>query len=108
MTTLTHEERLVVNSELQKKGKNLALAYILLIFLGQLGIHRFYLNRKGSAIAQLVLTIVGYLTVLVIIGFIPLVVVWVWIIVDLFLIPNIFKEENSKIEEQILTEIRKD
>src|SRR5690625_5807150 len=72
---LTTEERLLVNSEVQKRGKNILLAYILLIFLGTLGIHRFYLGKTGSAVAQLVLTIVGWMTVVLIIGFIPLVVV---------------------------------
>lgn len=104
---LTNEERMLVNSELQRKGKNMGLAYILLIFLGSLGIHRFYLGRKGSAITQLVLTIVGWLTVAILIGAIPLLVVGVWLIADLFLIPGIIRDENDKTEKEIISTLNK-
>lgn len=39
---LTTEERMLINSEIQAKGKNTLVAYILWFFLGSLGIHRFY------------------------------------------------------------------
>lgn len=92
---LSNEEQLLVNSEVQKRGKNIVAAYLLCIFLGDLGIHRFYLGRKGSAIAQLILTIT-------IIG---LVVSAVWKIVDLFLIPGIVRENNDQLEKVISEEI---
>jgi len=104
---LTTEERLLVNSEVQKRGKNILLAYILLIFLGTLGIHRFYLGKTGSAVAQLVLTIVGWMTVVLIIGFIPLVVVGIWAIVDLFLVPGIIRQQNEEVEREITQELER-
>lgn len=106
-TILTNEERLVVNSEVQKNGKNILIAYILLIFLGVLGIHRFYLNRPGTAIAQLVLTVVGWLTVFIVIGFLPLLVVAVWIFVDLFLVPGMVAEFNNKVELEAIRSLNK-
>ena len=42
-----------------KQEKSMGLAYVLLIFLGQLGIHRFYLGRVGTGVAQLLLSLVG-------------------------------------------------
>ncbi len=82
------------------------LAYVLLIFLGSLGIHRFYLNRKGSAIAQLLLSVIGWITVFIIIGFIPLAIVYIWLFVDLFLIPGMVNRENEIIEKEIIQSLR--
>jgi TM2 domain-containing membrane protein YozV len=103
---LTNEERVLVNSELNRKGKSLLLAYVLLIFLGSLGIHRFYLDRKGSAIAQLLLSVIGWITVFIIIGFIPLAIVYIWLFVDLFLIPGMVNRENEIIEKEIIQSLR--
>ncbi|API94313.1 TM2 domain-containing protein [Virgibacillus pantothenticus] len=97
---------MLVNSELNRKGKNMLLAYVLLIFLGSLGIHRFYLNRKGSAIAQLLLSVIGWITVFIIIGFIPLAIVYIWLFVDLFLIPGMVNRENEIIEKEIIQSLR--
>lgn len=54
------------------------IAYILLgIFLGGLGIHNFYAGYNGKAVAQLLITLLtGWLIV-------PLIVVWIWVIVEL-------------------------
>jgi TM2 domain-containing membrane protein YozV len=84
----------------------LLLAYVLLIFLGSLGIHRFYLDRKGSAIAQLLLSVIGWITVFIIIGFIPLAIVYIWLFVDLFLIPGMVNRENEIIEKEIIQSLR--
>lgn len=91
---LSIEEQLLVNSEVEKNGKNIVLAYVLAIFVGILGIHRFYLGRKGSAIAMLIL---GLFSLGLITG--------VWVIVDLFLIPGIVKENNAVIEAELTSEI---
>lgn len=99
---LTNEERMLINSELQKRGKNMLVAYLLALFLGTLGLHRFYLGLKGTAIAQLVLFIVGMVTVVIIVGFIPLAIVYIWLFIDLFLIPGIIKKENDELEKQII------
>ncbi|MBY7145033.1 TM2 domain-containing protein [Virgibacillus sp. NKC19-3] len=69
-------------------NRNLALAYILWFFLGQLGIHRFYTGRVGSGIAQLLLGLVGWGTTWLFIGWIPLVILWIWLFIDIFLIPG--------------------
>lgn len=107
MMQLTNEERMLVNSELSRKGKNMGLAYILLIFLGTLGIHRFYLGYKGTAIAQLVLTLTGWLTIWILIGILPLIVVGVWVIVDLFLIPGMVERANAEVEKEIIASLQR-
>lgn len=65
--------------------KDMAVAYVLAVFLGCLGIHNFYLGRVGPAVGQLVLTItvIGWLASLV------------WVIIDLFLIPGWVRAWNA-------------
>jgi len=69
-------------------SKSLALSYILWFFFGQLGIHRFYTGRAASGIIQLLLGIFGWATTAIFIGWIPLFVLWIWLFVDIFLIPG--------------------
>lgn len=90
---MTEQQVIVVKTE-----KSAGIAYILLIFLGQLGIHRFYLGKTGSAIAQLLLGIIGWATVWIVIGFVPLGILWIWMAVDLFLVPGMVREANSQIQ----------
>ncbi|WP_208560056.1 TM2 domain-containing protein [Marinilactibacillus kalidii] len=92
---LTNEEKMVVNSEVNNQKKSAGVAYLLWFFLGTLGIHRFYLNRKASAIAQLLLTVVGWLTVVFAIGFVFLLICGVWLLVDLFLIGGMIKKDQA-------------
>lgn len=104
---LTNEERMLVNSEVSRKGKNMLLAYILLIFLGTLGIHRFYLGKKGSAITQLVLTLVGWATTVILVGFGLLAIVGIWVFVDLFLVPGMVNDANNKIEQEVINSLNR-
>ena len=76
--------------------KDMALAYVLWIFLGGFGAHRFYLERTGSGLAILILGLIGWATVWFIVGFVPLAIWGIWLIVDLFLIPGMVREANQK------------
>lgn len=102
---LTNEEKLLVSSEMNRRGKNMLLAYILLIFLGTLGIHRFYIGKTGSAIAILILTMVGWITAVFVVGFVFIAISGVWAFVDLFLVPKMIEETNSKMEKQLVAEV---
>ena len=66
--------------------KSKLIALLLAFFLGSLGIHNFYGGNKQQAIIQLVLTLVGWLTAVILIGFVLVFAVWIWVIVDLILI----------------------
>lgn len=73
--------------EYQEEKKSLAVTYLLWGFVGPFGGHRFYLERTGSAVAMLILS-------LTIVGF---VVTFFWWIVDAILIPGMVKEINRDI-----------
>lgn len=77
--------------------KSMAVAYLLLLFLGGLGIHRFYLNRTGTGLAMLLIFLLSLPLAIVLVGFIGLAIVGIWGIVDLFLVPGMIREENAKI-----------
>jgi TM2 domain-containing membrane protein YozV len=80
----------------QMPPKSLALAYVLWFFFGGLGVHRFYLGRTGTGIAQLLLTLSGAVLTLIGIGLFILAGVGIWLVVDLFLMPAIAREENAR------------
>ena len=74
--------------------RSIALAYVLWFFLGQIGIHRFYTGRVGTGIMQLLLGIIGWATTWLLIGYIPLGILWIWLFIDIFLIPGMCR--NSR------------
>jgi TM2 domain-containing membrane protein YozV len=73
----------------------MTIAYVLAVFLGAFGAHQFYLRHPGIAVTQLVLTVLGWLTAWLIIGWFLIVPVWCWVVVDLFLIPGWVRRANG-------------
>ncbi len=72
--------------------KSKVAAALLAFFLGSFGIHRFYLGHTATAIAMLVLTVVGFLTCGV-----TAAAVGVWAFVDFILIlTGNLKESNGR------------
>lgn len=90
LNQLTDQELLLVNSEVEKNKKGIAVAYILCIFFGSIGGHRYYMGKTGSAIAMTLITV---LTV----GF-GVLVTGIWSFVDLFLIPGWLKDNQNSVE----------
>ena len=75
--------------------KSTGVAYLLWLFLGGFGAHRFYLSYTGTAAAQLLLLIFGWLPF-----FIGWMVLGVWLLVDLFLIPGMAREKNMALADK--------
>lgn len=66
--------------------KSWLVALLLAFFFGTLGVHNFYLGNTSRGVAQLVLTLVGWATAIILIGFFFLAVVGIWAFVELILI----------------------
>ena len=81
--------------------KSTSTAYLLWFFLGGFGAHRFYLGHTGVAVAQLLLTLVGIALAIFAVGFLLLIPVWIWLIVDAFMIPKMVRELNEKLAVQM-------
>ncbi|HSU12631.1 TM2 domain-containing protein [Longimicrobium sp.] len=77
--------------------KSAGVAYALWFFLGMFGAHRFYMNRSGSAAAQLVITVTSWILLFVFIGLFTLFGVAVWVLIDAFLIPDWIREHNNRL-----------
>jgi TM2 domain-containing membrane protein YozV len=76
--------------------KDMMVAYLLAIFLGGFGAHQFYLRNTGSGVTQLVLTLIGAVTSWFFVGLVLLFGVFVWVVVDLFLIPGWVRQSNGQ------------
>ena len=81
--------------------KSVGVAYLLWFFLGMFGAHRFYLGETGTAVAQLLLLIVGAVLTIVLIGFLLLGVLGVWVLLDAVLIPGIVRRHNIELADRL-------
>lgn len=70
----------------QMSDKSKIAAALLAFFLGTLGVHNFYLGYTGRAITQLSLTIVGWITSLLLIGIFFIIGVSIWAFIEFILI----------------------
>jgi len=78
--------------------KSTTVAYVLLIFLGGLGFHRFYIGKVISGLIILVLSLMGM--------FVPFVsiIVGLWLLFDLFTFFVAVDKVNKKNKETALKE----
>ena len=71
----------------QNVSKHSRLAALLLCwFLGGLGAHRFYVGKTGSAVGMLALLVIGVISSFFLIGFLLLVPLGIWALIDLVMI----------------------
>lgn len=81
--------------------KSVGLAYVLWFFFGSMGVHRFYMGRTGSGIAMLVIFVLSVILAFVAVGLLGFIALWVWLLVDAFLIPGIAREYNQALVQRI-------
>lgn len=63
-------------------AKSKIAAGLLAIFLGQFGVHNFYLGYTTKAVIQLVMTLVGYVLCCIFIGFFLVMATSIWGLVE--------------------------
>lgn len=81
--------------------KSVLVAYILWFVLGYLGGHRFYTGRVVSGILMLLITAMSWILTLVYIGFVGLFLIFLWWILDAFLIPGWISGYNRRLAARL-------
>ena len=81
--------------------KNMVVDYLLLIFLGFFGVHRFYAGAKTSGIVMLVLFAVSWVLSFFIIGFIGFAIIGIWWLIDLFLLHGLIVSHNDALASEL-------
>lgn len=77
-------------ASLGASGKNIIVAYLLWWFLGFLGLHRLYLERPKTGLAQLLLLALGWLPL-----FMGWIVLGIWWLLDAYFVYQYVNEYNS-------------
>jgi TM2 domain-containing membrane protein YozV len=98
---LNTQEQILIEQRVANEAKSTGAAYLLWFFLGGFAGHRFYLGRTGSAVAMLLLTLTGVITAVIGIGFVILLGVGIWILVDAFLIPGMVQQQKNDVRRQL-------
>ena len=72
------------------------------LFLGVLGGHRFYNGRTATAVTQLLMWLFGVMSLPAFgLGFLLLVPLGIWLLVDAFLIPGWVNRHNNELAQQL-------
>jgi len=101
MTTLSTEQQILIETRLQNESKSTVVTYLIWLFLGWFGGHRFYLGRNGSGAAMLILTVLGFFTLAVFVGAILLAIVGFWVLIDAFLIPGMVNQHRKQLRDDM-------
>lgn len=88
---LTTAQLSLIEQRVSNDGPNMAVAYLFWFFLGIFSGHRFYLGRPGSAILQI-------LSYFIVVGFL-------WLLIDAFLIPGMVREKQEAIRQKMTTQL---
>lgn len=88
---LTTAELSLVEQRVANDGPSTGVAYLLWLFLWFVSGHRFYLGRKGTAILQI-------LSYFILVGFI-------WLLIDAFLIPGMIRAKKDEIRHNVVTQL---
>ncbi|MFV0383013.1 TM2 domain-containing protein [Paracoccus sp. (in: a-proteobacteria)] len=96
--------QLLIEQRVTNEAKSPFVAYLLAILLWGCGAHRFYLGRYLSGAIMLALWGIGWLTAPIVIGWVPLGLVAVWMVIDLFLIPGMIREDQAILRQRLTVE----
>ena len=90
--SLTTEQQLLIEARVTNAGPSVVVAYLFWFILWFVSAYRFYLGRPGSAVLQI-------LSYFILIGF-------VWILVDIFLIPGMVRARQDRLREEYAAMLR--
>jgi len=126
---LSDHELSVFNSEIEKYKKNIGLSYLLWLFLGTLGIHKFYIGKPILGLIYLLLGIGAWLSLFlglatgaaggsaesvsagmatgVILFIVLIIILGIMLLIDLFTIPRQIRKTYEKKEYELLEKLQK-
>jgi TM2 domain-containing membrane protein YozV len=90
--TLSSTDQMLIEQRITNEAPNVAVAYLLWFFLGWVSGHRFYLGHWKTALLQILLFFVA-------IGF-------VWLFIDLFLIPGMVRDIRERMRTDLSDRLR--
>lgn len=102
---LDTQQQILIEQRVTNDAKSPVIAYLLLVFLGGFGAHRFYLGKTGTAVTMLILWVLGWVTAVIGVGLILLLAVGIWAFVDLFLIPGMIKTDQQALRQKLAYEM---
>ena len=88
---LSTAELSLIEQRVANEGPSTGVAYLLWFFLWFVSGHRFYLGRPGTAILQI-------LSYFILVGFI-------WVLIDAFLIPDMIRNKRNDIRQQVALQL---
>ncbi|MGX5773120.1 TM2 domain-containing protein, partial [Microbacterium trichothecenolyticum] len=84
------------STAISRPAKEVGIAYLFLFLLGGFSAQRFYLGLIGSAIVFNVLWWGGWILAGLVIGIPMMVAAGIWWFVDLFLLPSLVRNANTR------------
>lgn len=99
---LSDKQLILLKDEMEKKQTNTVIAWLLWFFLGNLGIHAYYLGKNSRGTIFLVLYLIGIFTSWLVVG-IPFLIAWfvLWVVDAVNMSKNI-QTRNEEIELAII------
>ena len=88
-----HDATMMMRYDANKRSA--LVAYLLWFFFGLFGAHRFYLDRTGTAVAMLLISIASFILTFVLVGLLGFLITGIWALVDAFLIPAMARDYNN-------------
>jgi TM2 domain-containing membrane protein YozV len=99
-----HDTHALMRFEANKKSTG--AAYLLWLFFGGFGGHRFYLGHVPSAVLMLALTMIGVATSVIGVGALFLAMTGLWALIDAFMIPGMVRAHNNALIDAAGTALR--
>ncbi|OYR18245.1 NINE protein [Brucella thiophenivorans] len=102
---LTDKQNLMIERRIDDSQKKTWLAYVLLILLGGLGSHRFYVN--GPSTGAFGMLFLAALTIALVIieadnaSDMTLIALCIWQVIDLFVIPGMIRQRSAKMRKDL-------
>jgi TM2 domain-containing membrane protein YozV len=91
---LSDTQKMLIEQRIANEKPSSGTAYLLCLFLGTLGAHRFYLGQTGTAVVMLILSITLF----------GLLISGPWAVIDLFLISGIIQKRMEALRQKYTIE----